>query len=94
MRATASTLLLQPQAEFGQLLLKALRLTLIGHLLCKWRVSLDRNAHLAHDASEVGGRDQRGRARVVVVVDALLLRARGRVGVRVVARVRASLELL
>ena len=58
------------------------------------RVSLDRNAHLAHDASEVGGRDQRGRARVVVVVDALLLRARGRVGVRVVARVRASLELL
>eukprot|EP00964_Phaeocystis_antarctica_P039194 scaffold22418_cov45-Phaeocystis_antarctica.AAC.1 len=32
------------------------------------RVSLDRDAHLAHDALEVGGRHQRGRARAIVVV--------------------------
>jgi hypothetical protein len=42
-RATTTTLLLQPQAELGQLLLKALRLVLIGNLLRTRRVILDRN---------------------------------------------------
>ena len=42
MRAATTTFLLQPQAELGQLLLKALRLVLIGHLLCARGFILDR----------------------------------------------------